>query len=147
MVFHVLNHHIKSLQINILFASMLLRPATCNCGPQYRLLFRIAAAKFQAAKFRALIAVAAIERYRYCGRNCGRYHRYLLPWLYVVLGCKIVTTCAKNLKRAQIRAFYFPIALVIHLGATRTTPPQGGLCGVAVGAHSNDTHSMLLMLE
>jgi len=92
---------------------------------------------------RYLVAVAAMERYRYC----GRYHRYLLPWLYVVLGCKNVTTCAENLKRAQIRAFYFPIALVIHLGATRTTPPQGGLCGVAVGAHSNDTHSLLLMLQ
>ena len=54
MVFHALNHHIKSLQRNILFASTLLRPATCNCGPQYRLLFKIAAVKFQAAKFRVL---------------------------------------------------------------------------------------------
>jgi len=54
MVFHALNHHIKSLQRNILFASTLLRPATCNYGPRYCLLFRIAAAKFQAAKFRAL---------------------------------------------------------------------------------------------
>ena len=54
MVSHALNHHIKSLQRNILFASTLLRPATCNCGPQYRLLFKIAAAKFQATKLRAL---------------------------------------------------------------------------------------------
>jgi hypothetical protein len=30
---------------------------------------------------RYLIAVAAMDRYRYCGCNCGRYHRYLLPWL------------------------------------------------------------------
>jgi hypothetical protein len=28
---------------------------------------------------RYLIAVAAMDRYRYCGCNCGRYCRYLLP--------------------------------------------------------------------
>jgi hypothetical protein len=30
---------------------------------------------------RYLIAVAAMDHYRYCGCNCGRYHRYLLPCL------------------------------------------------------------------
>jgi hypothetical protein len=29
---------------------------------------------------RYLIEVAAIDRYRYYGCNCGRYRRYLLPW-------------------------------------------------------------------
>jgi hypothetical protein len=33
---------------------MLLRPATCNCGRNIGPLFKIAAAKFQDAKFRAL---------------------------------------------------------------------------------------------
>jgi hypothetical protein len=30
---------------------------------------------------RYLVAVAVMDRYRYCGCNYSRYRRYLLPWL------------------------------------------------------------------
>jgi hypothetical protein len=51
--------------------------------PQYRPAIQNCGRKVPGSSERYLIAVAAIDRYRYCGCNCGRYHRYLLPWLGV----------------------------------------------------------------
>ena len=73
-------------QVNrvILFASTLVRPATCNCGPQYRLLFKITAVKFQAAKFRALPRSGSGNGNGATFSRCTSVLRKLGVWLFSV---------------------------------------------------------------
>ena len=74
MVFPALNHHIKSLQRNILFASTLLLRAIAAHNIACYSELRPQSFRLQSSE-RYLVAVAAMGRYRYC----GHYHRYLLP--------------------------------------------------------------------
>lgn len=65
--------------------------------------------------------------------------------VFVTITCGTVCEAQNSKAHTQIRWGLCTIGNS-HLGATRTTPPQGGFGGVAVGAHSNDTHSLLLLL-